>query len=110
MYENEQAKELLRQIILRFRQKAEERGHHPLILIMPQLLDLELTEGERAPYEMFYEELQSDVDVVDMTRIFKQKNFHRLYIDDQYGGHLSVEGNRLVAVEIQSWLQKRKLL
>ena len=110
MYADEQAKQLLRQIFIRFRQKAELRGHIPLILVMPQLLDLELTEGEEAPYEPFYKDLQAVVDVVDMTRIFKQKDYHRLYIDDQYGGHLSVEGNRLVAEEIKKWLQTKHLL
>ncbi len=100
----------MRKIILRFKEKAVERGHIPLILVMPQLLDLELTEGQRTPYQPFYEKLDGDPDVIDMTGIFKQKEFRSLYIDDQYGGHLSVEGNRLVAEEIKTWLKKNNLL
>jgi len=110
MYGEPSSKELLRKIILRFKEKAVERGHIPLILVMPQLLDLELTEGQRIPYQPFYEELDGNPDVIDMTGIFKQKEFRSLYIDDQYGGHLSVEGNRLVAEEIKTWLKKNNML
>jgi len=110
MYDEPSPKELLQKIILRFKEKAIERGHIPLILVMPQLLDLELTEGQRTPYQQFYEEMDGDPDVIDMTGIFKQKEFQTLYIDDQYGGHLSVEGNRLVAEEIKTWLKTNNLL
>lgn len=110
MYEEPLSTDLLRKIILRFKEKAIERGHLPLILVMPQLLDLELTVGEKTPYQPFYEKLQDYLDVIDMTEIFKKKEFRSLYIDDQYGGHLSIEGNRLVAEEIRKWLNQKKLV
>ena len=108
MYGEERSKLLLEKILLRFKQRAIERDHKPLILVMPQLLDLELTAGRDAPYQQFYNDLESEIDVIDMTPVFKEKAFRKLYIDDQYGGHLSKEGNRLVAEEIRKWYKKLK--
>jgi len=110
LYKGQRYKKLLKKILLRFKEKAEERGHIPLILVMPQLLDLELTEGQKTVYQTYFKEIDKMVDVIDMTDIFKEKNFRTLYIDDQYGGHLSVDGNRLVADEIKKWLLKQNLL
>jgi hypothetical protein len=108
MYGEENSKLLLKKILNRFKEKALSRGHKPLILVMPQLLDLELTRGEKAPYHQFYEGLKAEIDVIDMTPVFKKMEFRKLYIDDQYGGHLSKEGNKLVAEEIEKWYQTIK--
>ncbi len=106
MYGESQSKKLLKNILLEFRKEAARKGHKPLILVMPQLLDLDLTTGKEAPYQEFYRELRKEIDVIDMTSIFKQKAYRKLYIDDQYGGHLSKEGNRLVAEEVKKWFEK----
>ncbi len=108
MYGEEKSKLLLKKIIQRFQEKASQRGHKPLILVMPQLLDLELTTGKKAPYQEFYKEFKNEIDVIDMTPIFKEMRFRELYIDDQYGGHLSKKGNKIVAEEIKKWYQKNK--
>jgi hypothetical protein len=43
--------------------------------------------------------------VLDLTDKFIKKGFEKLYINDQYGGHLSIDGNRFVAEEISIWLK-----
>jgi len=108
MYGELNSKKLLKKILLEFKKEAERKGHKPLILVMPQLLDLDLTTGREAPYQEFYKDLSNEIDVIDMTGIFKQKAFRNLYIDDQYGGHLSKEGNRLVALEVEKWVKKAR--
>jgi hypothetical protein len=95
---------LLRAILLRFSEEARRRGHIPLVLVMPQLLDLKLARNKNTPYQDFYRSLQPDLSVIDLTEMFLASEYQRLYINDQYGGHLSVAGNQMVAREISGWL------
>jgi hypothetical protein len=104
-YEAETATTLLKTILVRFKNEAERQGHIPLIVVTPQLLDLKLTENKIAPFQSYFSELAQQLPVIDMTAKFVDSDFENLYINDQYGGHLSVEGNRLVAEEISSWLK-----
>jgi lysophospholipase L1-like esterase len=48
--------------------------------------------------------------VLDLTEKFINAGFEKLYIDDQYGGHLSAKGNQLVANEISAWLELNRQL
>ncbi len=105
LYRDDESRKLLSAICTRFKVAAEARGHLPLLLIMPQLLDLKISKDrEETPYLAFYAELAHQMDVLDMTSLFAQADFDDLYINDQYGGHLSVAGNRLVAETIMSWI------
>jgi hypothetical protein len=53
-------------------------------------------------------ELARQLPVLDLTEKFINAGFEKLYINDQYGGHLSVDGNRLVAEEISTWLKFKR--
>jgi hypothetical protein len=104
LYRDERAQALLREILLRFKAVARSRGHEPLILLMPQLLDIKLTESNPCPYEAFYRSIGEHVPVLDLTQVFNQHKTEDLYINDQYGGHLSSSGNLIVAQEIAAWM------
>ena len=72
---------------------------------MPQLLDLKLNKNKIAPYQGYFSEVARQLPVLDLTEKFIDTEFEKLYINDHYGGHLSVDGNRLVAEEISTWLK-----
>jgi hypothetical protein len=103
-YRDSESTDLLRAIMLRFRDEARRRGHIPLVLVMPQLLDLKLARNKNTPYQEFYRTLQPSLSVLDLTERFLGSDYQQLYISDQYGGHLSVAGNQLVARELSAWL------
>lgn len=107
LYGDSKSTKLLSAILLRFKNVAQLRGHIPLIVVMPQLLDLKLNNNKSAPYQAFFRELAHELPVLELTRKFISAGFERLYINDQYGGHLSPDGNRLVAEEISDWLASR---
>jgi hypothetical protein len=105
LYRDSESTALLRAILLRFRDGALQRGHVPLVLVMPQLLDLALSRNKNTQYQDFYRSLQPTVSVLDLTDRFLELDYRQLYINDQYGGHLSVAGNQLVAREVSAWLR-----
>lgn len=107
LYKDVKSTALLSAILLRFKEEAERRGHIPLVVVMPQLLDLKLNGNTSAPYHSYFSELAQHQPVLDLTEKFINIGFEKLYINDQYGGHLSVDGNRLVAEEISIWLKNR---
>lgn len=106
LYGDIKSTKLLSAILLRFREEAQRRGHIPLVVVMPQLLDLKL--NKTAPYQGYFRELTRQLPVLDLTEKFINTGFEKLYINDQYGGHLSVDGNRLVAEEISTWLKFKR--
>jgi hypothetical protein len=72
---------------------------------MPQLLDLKLARNKNTPYQDFYRSFHPSLSVLDLTERFLESEYQKLYINDQYGGHLSVAGNELVAREISGWIR-----
>lgn len=109
LYSDSKSKGLLSAILLRFKEEAQRRGHIPLVVVMPQLLDLKLNKNNSAPYQGYFSELARQLPMLDLTEKFIKTGFQKLYINDQYGGHLSVDGNRLVAEEISAWLKSERI-
>lgn len=105
LYKDRKSIELLSAILQRFKKEAQRRGHIPLVVVMPQLLDLKLNKTNIAPYRDYFSELTRQLAVIDLTEKFIDIGFEKLYVNDQYGGHLSVYGNCLVAEEISTWLK-----
>jgi len=110
LYSDSKSTKLLSSILLRFKEEAQRRGHIPLVVVMPQLLDLKLNKNKAAPYKGFFTKLARQLSVLDLTDQFINSEFENLYINDQYGGHLSVEGNHLVSKEILAWLKRDSLI
>jgi len=105
LYRDSKATKLLSAILLRFKDETQHRGHVPLVVVVPQLLDLKLNKNKIVPYQDYFNELSQQLPVLDLTEKFMNTGFEKLYINDQYGGHLSVAGNNLVAEEISNWLR-----
>jgi len=96
MYLDAEARTLLTEILKRFVATARLRGHEPLILVMPQLLDLKLA-GKGATYCDYFERLGEELPVLDLTSALMDTEFECCYVNDQYGGHFSARGNQMVA-------------
>ncbi len=108
LYGDRESTKLLSAILLRFKKVAQDRGHSPLVLVMPQLMDLKLAK-QHAPYQGFFKHMNSLLPVLDLTGKFARAAVDNLYINDQYGGHLSVAGNSLVAEEVSMWMASANL-
>ena len=104
-YQDVKATSLLSEILNRFNIEAKRRGHIPLVVVTPQLFDLKINNTKYFPYSKFYSEINSKIALIDLTNDFLSRDFESLYINDQYGGHLSPIGNQLVAERISSWLR-----
>jgi len=105
MYSDKNACDLLEAILLKFCDLAHERGHLPLIVVMPQLIDMEIFKKSKiSPYQSFFLRINEKERVLDMTQYLNTDNLSQFYTDDVYGGHFSDMGNRLVADKISEHL------
>ncbi len=104
-YSDGNATDLMAAILRRFKETAMQRGHVPVVLLMPQLFDLKLIKDGHIPYCEFFNKLSTEMSVIDMTEEFLQGQYENYYVNDQYGGHLSALGNQLVANKIVSCLE-----
>lgn len=93
LYLEKDSKKLLKAILEHFVKICKLKKLKPIILVIPQLHDLRSTPMY---HQEFFETLRIDSEVIDMTKIFSDSNFEELYVDDYYGGHLSVLGNKTV--------------
>lgn len=100
MYSDTNACKLLKAVLLKFKDDAIKKGHTPIILVMPQLMDLTFSQGKQAPYAEFFRELNNDVPTLDLTEYVLTKPFESIYVEDSFGGHFSKEGNALIAEHI----------
>jgi hypothetical protein len=101
MYSEKEACDLLEAILLEFCRHAEEQGHTPLLLLMPQLLDMQIIQKTKfSPYEEFFNKISKTIPLIDMTHYLNNSNLNDLYTDDVYGGHFSDYGNKQVADRI----------
>lgn len=97
MYKDERSCNLLTAIALRFKQEAERRGHLPVLLVMPQFLDLRTATHGKLYYQNYFESLNKHLDVLDVTDEIQRRNYRDLYVEDSYGGHFSPTGNAVIA-------------
>ena len=96
MYNEHNPAALLASQMRKFVQLAESRRHRAIVVVLPQMGDLRAVKS-RKNYQQFFACLGHEMEVLDLTDQFLEFQPSDLYIDDQYGGHLSVFGNSLVA-------------
>ena len=48
-------------------------------------------------YQKFFSKLKKEFNIIDLTKIFQKSKLSKIYLPDQYGGHLSPYGNYIVA-------------
>lgn len=111
MYSDKYACDLLEAILVSFASIAKQRGHKPLLLVMPQMIDMKIIKrNKNSPYEDFFKRLSKHVHILDMTQHLQATDLGSLYTDDLYGGHFSSEGNKLVADKLLQYFELKAFL
>ena len=110
LYKKKECNNLLISIIQRFKKVSEKRGHIPILVIMPQLLDLKFKNNKKYDYELLYSRLKKELHVLDLTSVIYKKKYEKFYLEDKYGGHFSPIGNEFVFKNIYNFLLKKRLI
>ena len=98
MYTDPAAVALFSAQCARFARFCESKNATPVLVMMPQLLDVALIREGRHYYASALKSLPEGLVVVDVApELLRHENVSELYIDDQFGGHLSAKGNQVVA-------------
>lgn len=97
LYGEQEACVLLAKLIERFTATCRAAGRQPLLVVIPQLMDLE-REDKATTHEAFFDSLGDLLPVVDLSPRFREEtNWQRLYVPGKLGPHPSPEGNQLIA-------------
>ncbi len=96
LYKENYSKDLISKLLDKFIFEAKKRGHIPIIIIFPQLIDLKL-KNTNLYYRNFFKSFEKKLNIIDLTSAFEKKNLEKMFINDKYGGHLSKSGNNYVA-------------
>jgi len=89
--------QLIKKLMIKFTNLSKKRKQKIIFLIFPQKYDLML---KKKNYQTFLSQNKENFNILDFTKIFKKKKITKIYLEDQYGGHLSPYGNKLVAETI----------
>lgn len=114
LFEDKSKNKLFIKITEHFVDLSKSLKFKPILLILPQKDDIIFIKKNYHFYEKTIETLEKipRLDVIDATTTFlKIKNIDEMYSDNnEYGGHLSKEGNELVASIVHDFFQTKKLL
>lgn len=98
LYRDPDSLALMTAIARRFSDVAAAQGGRPVLVMIPQLLDLERLRAGDTYYRPFLERASAFMTVVDAgPMLATAEDDAALYIEDGYGGHLSEQGNRMIA-------------
>lgn len=111
LYGSTHHQELLRKIVLKFRDEAARRGTTPVFVMTPYLHDLYDYRRANAFYKPFTDGLKGELSTLDLTdSLSREKRLEELYVSNFFGAHLSPKGNQLVAEKIHNFLLQENLL
>lgn len=94
--------ELLKNLILEINEFLIKKKIKPYFVVIPQYLDLKLY-GKKSNSSFFFKKLSkiNKLNLYDFTKdLIKIKQVEKLYIKDNYGGHLNKTGNKFIANKI----------
>lgn len=98
LYANAETSALFEALVRRFVQFCTSRGAMPILLMMPQRMDIERIKKGDHYYHDFMQAMSKHLTVVDAANaLLSDQDIDSLYINDHYGGHLSIAGNQRVA-------------
>ncbi len=97
-YEKKNNKLLIEKLFLKFKKFSKYNNQKIYFLIFPQKHDLFL---KKKNYHHFFLQLKKRFNVIDFTEIFRKYDLEKIYFPDQYGGHLTAYGNKIVANELK---------
>ena len=95
LYKEEYSKSLLDKLLYKIQNDINKKNLECYFVIFPQLFDLEIS--SRKNYQKFFDNIKNKYNIIDLTNYFLKKNYHKLYINDKYGGHLNKTGNIFVS-------------
>ena len=96
-FNSKKKNEIIKKLMFKINKKSKERGQKIVFLIFPQKHDLNL---KKKNYHKFFLNQKKMFNVIDFTETFKKKSSSEIYLPDQYGGHLTAYGNKIVAETI----------
>jgi len=106
-YTDDRARALFAALVRRFAQHVRRAGAEPLLLILPQPIDLDQRDRDQSSYGPLLAELESEIAVVDMTdRFHAHPNRDWLFVDGPLGPHVSPAGNQIIADAIAAASQR----
>ena len=85
---------LIKKLMLKIKKVSKSRRQKVFFLIFPQKHDLSL---DKKNYKKFFIMLSKEFKIIDFTKIFENDDINKIYLPDQYGGHLTPYGNKVVA-------------
>ena len=94
---------LFKLLIKKFFYNVKKKNSIPIIIVFPQKKDIEIFRKGKNNYCKFFKSIKN-IKVIDLTEFLLNKNIQKIYFDDEYGGHLTIYGNKIVAKEIQKEL------
>ena len=97
-FNHKKKSEIIKKLLVKIKNKSKERGQKVVFLIFPQKHDLTL---KKKNYYKFFLNQKKMFDIIDFTEIFEKQNTSKIYLPDQYGGHLTAYGNKVVAETIK---------
>ena len=107
MYNDVKYTELFYKLIHDFKKKLETKGRKLILLVIPQLHDIKNAKKEKISYQLFFDKIKKEINIIDLTNSLKDlSNYTNYYLEDKHGGHFSPEGNRLVAELILNDIKK----
>ena len=109
---NRYATILFKRLVNEFNEHGKENKFTPVFLFMPQKDDLLLIRKKGRYYKRFIKDISKEICVIDLTDdLINRKDLDDIYSDDnQYGGHYSKIGNKLIAKIIHDKLKQKKLI
>jgi hypothetical protein len=97
LYADPQARRLLGALVERFATVCRAAGKQPVLLVIPQLVDLERRDGGTAHADLVAE-IRATLPVVDVTECFRRDQRRQaLFSHGRLGPHCSPRGNAVVA-------------
>lgn len=112
LYKNEEATDLLAKIIMEFKEYVEKHMSIPIFILAPYLHDLIYIVDKGHYYKGIVDTVKSKLHTIDLAKILLDKcdDLESLYVNKYYGAHFSARGNRYVAEQVYSVLQKEHLI
>jgi len=108
LWEHPRASATVRKVIDYFYSMAKNNGVYPVVLFIPEIIDLKLYEsGEKSSYEKFATAIESSYDTSELMviDIFDETFDPAKFNISPYAGHASAYGNRVIAQSIYRHLQ-----
>ena len=107
LYNEKNSLDLFEALIERADLVAKKNQSHLLFCLIPQLQDIELIKTHGKYYGDLLSRLALKYNTLDLTdSLMEKENVGKYYTHDLYGGHLSLQGNKLVADKIAKSVTK----